>query len=117
MTNKPNLSIGLIGSGFMGKAHVFGFATAQKVFNIPAKLNLHTLADVNKQAAKAAADEFGFTNSTDNWRELVQNPEIDIIDITCNLSYRNSSSQCFQYFSIIRFIHHQIYFITCEIIK
>ena len=82
MTSKPNLSIGLIGSGFMGKAHVFGFATAQKVFNIPAKLNLHTLADVNKQAAKAAADEFGFTNSTDNWRELVQNPEIDIIDIT-----------------------------------
>ena len=82
MTNKPILSIGLIGSGFMGKAHVFGFATAQKVFNIPAKLNLHTLADINKQAAKAAADEFGFTNSTDNWRELVQNPEIDIIDIT-----------------------------------
>ena len=82
MTYKPILSIGLIGSGFMGKAHVFGFATAQQVFNIPAKLNLHTLADINKQAAKAAADKFGFTNSTDNWRELVQNPEIDIIDIT-----------------------------------
>ena len=56
MTYKPILSIGLIGSGFMGKAHVFGFATAQQVFNIPAKLNLHTLADINKQAAKAAAD-------------------------------------------------------------
>ena len=82
MTNKPILSIGLIGSGFMGKAHVFGFATAQKVFNMPAKLNLHTLADINKKAAKAAADGFGFANSTDNWRELVQNPEIDIIDIT-----------------------------------
>jgi len=38
MTSKPTLSIGLIGSGFMGKAHVFGFATAQKVFNLPANL-------------------------------------------------------------------------------
>ena len=74
MTNKPILSIGLIGSGFMGKAHVFGFATAQKVFNIPAKLNLHTLADINKQAAKAAADELGFANSTDNCCLLYTSP-------------------------------------------
>ena len=82
MIIKPTLSIGLIGSGFMGKAHVFGFATAQKVFDIPAKVNLHTLADIDQQTAKSAADEFGFKNSTDNWRDLVNNPEIDIIDIT-----------------------------------
>ena len=82
MISKPTLSIGLIGSGFMGKAHVFGFATAQKVFDIPAKVNLHTLADIDQQTAKSAADEFGFKNSTDNWRDLVNNPEIDIIDIT-----------------------------------
>ena len=82
MISKPTLSIGLIGSGFMGKAHVFGFATAQKVFDIPAKVNLHTLADIDQQIAKSAADELGFINSTDNWRDLVENPEIDIIDIT-----------------------------------
>ena len=82
MIRKPTLSIGLIGSGFMGKAHVFGFATAQKVFDIPAKVNLHTLADIDQQTAQSAADEFGFKNSTDNWRDLVNNPEIDIIDIT-----------------------------------
>ena len=82
MISKPTLSVGLIGSGFMGKAHVFGFATAQKVFNIPAKVNLHTLADIDQQIAKSAADEFGFKISTDNWRDLVNNPEIDIIDIT-----------------------------------
>ena len=82
MINKPTLSIGLIGSGFMGKAHVFGLATAQKVFDIPVKVNLHTLADIDQQTAKSAADEFGFKNSTDNWRDLVNNPEIDIIDIT-----------------------------------
>ena len=30
---KPALGIGLIGTGFVGKAHVFGYATAEKVFD------------------------------------------------------------------------------------
>ena len=30
---KPKLRIGLIGTGFMGKAHVFGFASAPRVFD------------------------------------------------------------------------------------
>ncbi len=33
MSEKPKLRLGLIGTGFMGKTHVFGFATAQKVFS------------------------------------------------------------------------------------
>tara|TARA_A100001388_G_C28718879_1_gene475298 strand:- start:82 stop:1197 length:1116 start_codon:yes stop_codon:yes gene_type:complete len=79
---KKTLSIGLIGSGFMGKAHVYGFATAQKVFNLPRTLDLHTIADISSEAASRAAQEFGFRNSTANWREMLADPEIDIIDIT-----------------------------------
>ena len=56
---KKTLSIGLIGSGFMGKAHVYGFATAQKVFDLPRTLDLHTIADINSEAARRAAQEFG----------------------------------------------------------
>lgn len=82
MTNKPTLSIGLIGSGFMGKAHVFGFATAQKVFDLPMQIKLHTLADVTDAAARNAAHDFGFAHSTSDWREMLDNPEIDVIDIT-----------------------------------
>ena len=49
---KPKLRIGLIGSGFMGKAHAFGYATATRVFDLPYELELHTIADVNDVAAK-----------------------------------------------------------------
>lgn len=35
MRDKPKLRVGLIGTGFMGKAHVFGFASAQKVLTFP----------------------------------------------------------------------------------
>ena len=48
---KPKLRIGLIGSGFMGKAHAFGYATATRVFDLPYELELHTIADVDDIAA------------------------------------------------------------------
>ena len=82
MTDKPRLSIGLIGSGFMGKAHVFGMTIAQKVFDLAVEIHLHTLADVDAATASAAADDFGFAHSTANWREMTENPDIDVIHIT-----------------------------------
>lgn len=82
MSEKPKLRVGLIGTGFMGKAHVFGFATAGKVFDLPFEIVLHTLADITEDAAAKAAAEFGFARSTANWRDLVEDPEIDVIDIT-----------------------------------
>ncbi|HEY0276016.1 MAG TPA: gfo/Idh/MocA family oxidoreductase, partial [Paenirhodobacter sp.] len=60
MSEKPVLRIGLIGTGFMGKTHVFGFASAQKVFDLPYRLELHTVADITPDAATRAAHEFGF---------------------------------------------------------
>lgn len=82
MSNKPKLRIGLIGTGFMGKTHVFGFASAPKVFDLPFDIELHTVADVTEEGARKAARDFGFIHFTTDWRELVQNPEIDVIDIT-----------------------------------
>jgi predicted dehydrogenase len=82
MSEKPVLRIGLIGTGFMGKAHVFGFASAQKVFDLPYRLELHTVADITEEAAARAAREFGFAHHTTDWRTLIANPEIDMIDIT-----------------------------------
>lgn len=82
MSEKPELRIGLIGTGFMGKAHVFGFASAQKVFDLPFQIELHTVADVTQEAAERAASDFGFRHAAGDWRKLVENPEIDLIDIT-----------------------------------
>ncbi|MGZ2487243.1 putative dehydrogenase [Rhizobium pisi] len=82
MSEKPLLRIGLIGTGFMGKAHVFGFASAQKVFDLPFRLEMHTVADITGEAAARAAADFGFVHASADWRTLMSNPEIDIIDIT-----------------------------------
>ena len=37
------MKVGLIGSGFMGKAHAFGFATAERVFDLQWQSQTHAL--------------------------------------------------------------------------
>ncbi len=82
MMSKPILRIGLIGTGFMGKAHVFGFTSAPRVFELDADLELHTVADITEASAREAADRFGFSHATDDWRSIVSNPDIDVVSIT-----------------------------------
>ena len=79
---RPALSIGLIGTGFMGKAHVFGYASAQKVFDLPMALVLHTVADITEELAAGAADALGFAHSTGDWRTMIDDPAIDAVHVT-----------------------------------
>ena len=43
---------------------------------------MHTLADINDEAAAKAAAALGFARSTSDWRALDADPEIDVINIT-----------------------------------
>lgn len=79
---KPRLRIGLIGTGFMGKAHVFGFTSAPRVFELPFDLELHTVADITPEAAERARVTLGFAHATSDWRTIMANPEIDLVSIT-----------------------------------
>lgn len=77
------LNIGLIGSGFMGQAHADAFARAALLYrDLPAVPHLYMLADATPELAATAAKRFGFEKSTGNWRDLVTDPAVDIVDIT-----------------------------------
>ncbi len=79
---KPVLRLGLIGSGFMGKTHVFGFATAARVFDLPFAVEFACLADASPEIAEAAAARLGFARWTTDWRAMAADPRIDLIDVT-----------------------------------
>lgn len=82
MANKPALRVGLVGTGFMGKTHAFGFAAAQRVFDLPYDIVLHTVADRSDALAAQAAGSLGFARGTGDWRSLVDSADIDLVDIT-----------------------------------
>jgi predicted dehydrogenase len=82
MTRKT-LNIGLIGSGFMGQAHADAYRRAALLYrDLPMVPVLHTLAEANRELAQAAASRFGFAHATADWRAMVDDPEIDVVDIT-----------------------------------
>jgi len=76
------IRVGLIGSGFMGRAHALGFAHATRVFDLPVTVVLDTLADSTPETAEKMARQFGFANATSDWQTLLHNPAINLIDIT-----------------------------------
>jgi predicted dehydrogenase len=82
MPGKPVLHIGLIGTGFMGKTHAFGFAAAPRVFDLPFDIVLRTVADRTDDLAAAAAASLGFARGTSDWRSIVADLEIDLVDVT-----------------------------------
>ena len=81
-TERPRLRVGLVGTGFLGKTHVFGFASAERVFDLPFAIELNTVADRTEELAVAAARQFGFGKASGDWRCVVEDPQIDVIDIT-----------------------------------
>ena len=82
MIEKRRIGVGLIGSGFMGKAHALGYATAARVFDLPVEVDLAVLADADPALAGRAARSLGFRRSTGHWRDLLDDPEIQVVSVT-----------------------------------
>jgi predicted dehydrogenase len=81
MRNKRTLAIGLIGHDFMGRAHSNGWRQISHFFDLPAAIELKTICGRNAAATKRAAAKLGWKNSATDWRRVVTDPEIDIVDI------------------------------------
>jgi predicted dehydrogenase len=80
---KKPIRIGLVGSGFMGRTRAVGFRSVGAVFDLPVTPVLELLADATEElAAAAAAERLGFARSVGDWRALVADPAVDVVDIT-----------------------------------
>ncbi|MGH6958887.1 MAG: Gfo/Idh/MocA family protein, partial [Dongiaceae bacterium] len=76
------IRIGLIGAGFMGRAHTIAYREVGAVFDLPAAPVLELIAEIDTRTAAAAARKLGFRRATADWRQLVQDPAVDLVDIT-----------------------------------
>lgn len=76
------IRIGLVGAGWMGKAHSSALLDAQMLFGPEYGVAVFEMvADTNEESAKEAQHKIGSKRRTTNWMELVTNPDIDLVDI------------------------------------
>ena len=81
MPARRTLSVGLIGYNFMGKAHSNAWRQAPRFSQLPADVRMKTICGRDVGALKTAAVQLGWENAVTDWREVVDDPDIDVIDI------------------------------------
>lgn len=76
------INVGLIGAGFMSKAHSIAYSGMPIFFHpAPAMPVKVTLVDSNPQAAEAGRERFGFQKWATDWHDIVDDPDIQVVDI------------------------------------
>ncbi|OCC06638.1 myo-inositol 2-dehydrogenase [Labrys sp. WJW] len=76
------LGVGLIGTGYMGKCHALAWNAVASTFGDVIRPRLVAVAEASADLARTKALELGFATSTGDWRELLADPQIDVISIT-----------------------------------
>ncbi len=76
------VGIGVIGHGFIGKVHSNAYLKIPFTFASPAAVpRLEAMCGRNQAGVADMARRFGYARSCTDWREIVADPEIDIVDV------------------------------------
>lgn len=75
-----DLRVGVVGHGFMGRAHAHAWRSVGHFFDLPLTPRLSVLCG-RSPAAQAAAVRLGFPAWESDWRRLVERDDVDLVDI------------------------------------
>lgn len=76
----------MVGYRFMGKAHSNAWRQAPRFFPLKAHVDMHTLCGRDSAGLHSARLQLGWQNACTDWREMVESPLIDIVDIAATNS-------------------------------
>ena len=75
------IGIGIIGGGYMGKAHAVAMSAVGAVFNTALRPRLEMICASTAASAERYRTAYGFARATDDWRVLVNDPKVAAIII------------------------------------
>ena len=81
MSSLPQVRIGIVGYGMMGKAHSYGYREAPRLRNLPVHPRLQLISGRRRELVEKAAVAYGIEEVTTDWRHIVERKDIDIVDI------------------------------------
>jgi predicted dehydrogenase len=76
-----DIGIGIIGGGYMGKAHSVAFASVASVFDTPLRPRLVSICSSTTASAEIYRKAYGFEKATCDWHDLIDDPEVQAIVI------------------------------------
>lgn len=77
----PDVGIGIVGYGMMGRAHAYAYTSAPVMRPLPCQPQLRVISGRDQDKVSRAATAFGFDDYVTDWRDLVNRPDVDIVDI------------------------------------
>jgi predicted dehydrogenase len=81
---KKKLNIGMVGYGFMGRAHTNAFKQVNNFFQLQHETVLKAACARDAGKLKAFADQWGYESTETDWRKLVERKDVDVIDIAAS---------------------------------
>ena len=78
---KRAVGVGLIGAGFMGRAHANAWLSAGRFFDLPRQIQMRVNAAKSLQESEPFAQQWGWERATENWRDLLDDPGVDVVDV------------------------------------
>ena len=78
---KPKINVALIGYKFMGKAHSNAFRQVTPMMRPDVEPVMKLLVGRTPDALRAAAEEYGWQETSTDWRDAVNRADIDLVDI------------------------------------
>jgi predicted dehydrogenase len=78
---KKKLNVGLIGCGFMGKAHSNAYLKLNKFFDVEHEIVMKCVCDSNPDKVKSFGNNWGWQSTETDWRKMIARADIDLVDI------------------------------------
>ncbi len=78
---KKQINVGLVGCGFMGRAHSNAYRRVGNFFDVEAQPALKAVCGRNEKNARAFAEQWGYESVETDWRKLIERKDIDLVDI------------------------------------
>ena len=75
------IGIGIVGGGYMGKAHSVAMSAVGAVFNTALRPRLEMIAASSPESAARYRAAFGFRRAASDWQSLVNDPKVEAVVI------------------------------------
>lgn len=77
----PDIGIGIVGGGYMGKAHAVAYCAVGAVFGTRLRPRLEMVAAASPASAERYREAYGFRRAARSWEELVRDPAVEAVVI------------------------------------